>query len=123
MAARSGKAGTVTWNGEVVGHVISWSTNLEGDAIDVTGMTEAGVAAFIGGVTRGTCDFECFLDTTTAVQPDEMDPVTSATLALADGVNTISGTAIITSAKPTVAVDGAVKWSCSAQFTGAITIA
>jgi len=126
MAAFSGKAGSVSLTGITTNvDVTSWNINLEGDAIDVTGMSEAGVGAFIGGITRWSGDFEGFATGTIAAL---VPGATATTFTFASGSTGApkytagsGGTVLITGVKCSASVDGAVKVSCSFQGSGVLT--
>jgi predicted secreted protein len=128
MAAISGKAGSVKVDATVpavVYSITSWEADLKGDAIDVTGMGDSGAKTFIGGLTEGSCSFECYEDSDHVLNAD-IAPGASVLIQLryvSTDAAAWHGEAIVTSLKPTVSVEGAVKWSVAAQFTGAVEYA
>jgi len=129
MARVAGKAGQV-WadagvptEADVALGVTNWELDLKGDAVDTTGMDDAGVKSFIAGLTEGTGSIEAFADG--ALDTDIVPGTTIGCYLLnADGdASGWTGSAIVTGLKPTVAVDGAVKWSIGVQYSGTIEYA
>lgn len=129
MARIAGKAGQVwadagipTEADEMLG-VTSWELDLKGDAVDTTGMDSAGVKEFIAGTTEGTGTIEAFADG--ALDTDIVQGSTIGCYLLnADGdASGWKGSGIVTGLKPTVQVDGAVKWSIGIQYSGTIEYA
>jgi predicted secreted protein len=122
MAVLSGKEGSATVGGTAITHLASWEIDYKGDAIDVTGMSESGKKAFIGGLTEWSGSMEFALDGGLALPT----PATSVSVSLVDsadtGYNTYAGTAVITGVKPSTSVDGAVKCSVSFQGSGTLSI-
>lgn len=123
MAALSGKQGSVTYAGTSVSHISSWEIDYKGDAIDVTGMSDAGKKAFIGGLTEWSGSFDATLDGSYTLPT----PAASVAISLVDsadsGYNTYSGTVITTGVKVTSKVDGAVTINVTFQGTGTLSIA
>ncbi len=123
MARLSGKAGSVKADATIVAlvyGVTSWELDYKGEAVDVTGMDSSGAKAFIGSLTEGTISFECFEDTDHPLNTDILPGLTILwEFRYASGdTSAWHGSAIVTDLKPTVSVDGAVKWSVNAQCTG-----
>jgi len=123
MARLSGKAGSVKADATMVAlvyGVTSWELDYKGEAMDVTGMDSSGAKAFIGSLTEGTISFECFEDTDHPLNTDILPGLTILwEFRYASGdTSAWHGSAIVTDLKPTVSVDGAVKWSVNAQCTG-----
>jgi hypothetical protein len=128
MAMIAGKAGSVKADATVptpVYSVTSWEFDYQGDAIETTGMSDGGKRTYIGGLTGGNFTFECFEDTDHVLNAD----ITPGATILVEFryVSTDSsawhGSGIVTSLKPTVAVDGAVKWTVTGTMTGTIEYA
>lgn len=125
MAAISGKAGSVKADATVpavVYSVTNWEVDLKGDAIDVTGMSDSGAKTFIGGLTEGTCTIDCVED---GDNPLNVDIAPGATILIelryvSTDASAWHGSAIVTSLKPTVKVDGAVTWAIGATFSGTV---
>ena len=126
MARTAGKTGqvwidsTTPTESDVVLGVISWELDTKGDAVDATGMDNAGVKEFVAGLTEGTGSVEAYADGTL---DSDIAPGTTIKVSLlyADGdTDCWYGDAIVTGKKPTVEVSGAVKWSIGFQFTGTI---
>jgi predicted secreted protein len=106
---------------EVVG-CTSWEIDYKGEAIDTTGMDSAGAKGFIGGLTEASIAFECYED---AATPLNTDIAPGAVLLwqfryIHDDAAAWHGSAIITDMKPSVTVEGAVKWSITGQATGTV---
>lgn len=125
MATISGKAGSVLADATTpaaIYSVTSWELDLKGTAIDVTGMSDAGAKTFVGGLTEGTAQIECFEDGDHALNTDIAPGLTILVQLryISNDAAAWHGSAIVTGLKPTVAVDGAVKWSISCQFSGTI---
>jgi hypothetical protein len=125
MANIAGKAGEIKIDATVpavVYSVASWEADLKGDAIDVTGMTDAGKKSFISGLTEGTFGAECYEDDANPLNPDVSPGATCLVQLRYVSTDTSAwhGSAIITDLKPTVTVEGAVKWSFTGQFTGEV---
>lgn len=125
MARASGKAGTVTiatcgpgaYNG-----VTSWEIDYKGDAIDVTGMSDAGVKAFIAGLTEWSGTVDLNWDTAQAAPTPALAGTISAVTGATGAYDTWAGAIIVTSAKVTIPVDGACKLSIAFQGTGVLSI-
>lgn len=131
MARETGKIGQV-WcdagvptEADVILHVTNWELDYKGDAIDVTGMDSAGAKAFIAGLTEGTVTVECFLDAVTELDADIVPGATlGCYLLYADGdLSGWKGSGILTDMKPSVPVDGGVKWSLTLQYSGTFSYA
>lgn len=126
MARQSGKAGQV-WidstqptNDDAVLGVTSWELDLRGDAIDVTGMDSGGAKEFVGGLTEGTATIECYADG--ALDSDIVEgSQVYCWLLYADGdTSAWQGRGIVTQKRPSVTVDGAVRWTLVVQYSGGI---
>jgi hypothetical protein len=126
MARISGKAGQV-WadtgvvtEADVILGVTSWEMDQKGAADDTTGMDSGGAKEFIGGLTEGTGSVEAFADGALDAHI-VVGGLISVNLLYADGdTDCWYGSAIVTQRKPTVQVDGAVKWSIQFQYTSTI---
>ena len=126
MPRYSGKAGQVwldvgqpTQDDRILG-VTSWDLELKGDAIDVTGMDNAGIKEFIPAATEGTASIEAFADG--ELDPDIKEGAVLGCCLIASAWDTHGwiGSGVLSSKRPTVQVDGAVKWTLSLQFSGTI---
>lgn len=125
MANLAGKAGEVKIDSTVpavVYSVTSWEADIKSDAIEVTGMGDSGNKTFIGGLTEGTFTVECFEDSDHALNTDITPGATCLVQLRYNSADSSAwhGSAIITDLKPTVSVDGAVKWTFSGQFSGEV---
>ena len=126
MARIAGTAGSVKADATTVAQVYgltSWELDYKGEAIDVTGMDSASDAKeFIGGLTEGTISMECFEEGDHPLNADIAPGATVLYELRYTGLTGASwhGSAIVTDLKPSVSVEGAVKWSITAQATGAI---
>ena len=124
MARLSGKAGEVKADATVaatVYGVTNWEIDYKGDAIDTTGMDSAGAKVFIGGLTEISGTVECFHESDHELNTD-ITPAATILVELYYATGDASawhGSAVVTDTKPTVQVDGAVKWSITFQGTGA----
>ena len=132
MARLHGKAGTFkldTDGGgstEAVLAITAWSIDYAAAADEATAMTNAGVAEFVGGVTRWSGSASGYWDTDedyTKGAPPLITPGArlEATLELEADEDAYSGDVIVTSFKPEVAVDAVIKWSVDFQGTDALT--
>lgn len=126
MARISGKIGQVKLDAttpSVVYGVTSWEMTYEGNAIDVTGMNDNGAKTFIPGLTSATITVEAFEESDHPLNTD----VRPGNIVLFDlyyqstDSNYWYGSAIVTSASPSVQVDGAVKWTINLQATGTVS--
>lgn len=124
MARYAGKSGQIEVDSvtpaELLG-VRSWELDYKGDAVDVTGFDSSGAKAFIAACTEWSVSMEAF-----ALGAIDSDIRPGSTLKVdleqqsGDG-SYWYGDTIVTDVKPTVAVDGAVIYSVTAQGTGALT--
>lgn len=122
MARASGKAGTATINAVGYNGVTSWEIDYKGDAVDVTGMSDAGIKAFVGGLTEWSGSMDVNWDVAQA-NPTPGSIVAASFVTGATGAyDTWAGNVIVTSAKVTTPLEGAVKLSISFQGTGSLTI-
>jgi predicted secreted protein len=124
MSRIAGKAGSVLIDATVPAAVLgvtSWDADLQGDVTDTTGMDSGGTKEFLAGLTSGTASVECFSDGTlnTDIRPGLTVLVNLKHVST--DANYWYGDGIVTSVKPTVAVDGAVKFSLGVQFSGTVT--
>jgi len=130
MAHVAGKAGQV-WcdtgvptEADVILYVTNWELDYKGDAIDVTGMTDVGVKSFVSGLTEGAVSVDCFYDDAGLDVHIAPGASVGCYLLYADGdASGWKGTGIVTDMKPSVAVDGAVKWNLSIQYSDAFSYA
>jgi len=126
MARTSGKLGSATINAVTYNGVTNWEIDYKGDAIDVTGMTDAGVKAFVGGLTEWSGSMDVVWDNTQALPTPALTLAATVAVSLVTGatgaLDTWAGAVIITDCKVTVPVDGAIKLSCTFQGTGALSI-
>ena len=121
MARFSGKGGSIT-NAGVNIALTSWDIDAKGDAIDVTGMDDAGIKEFLAGVTEWSGSFEGFATGTV----DASKPGTAITAGVfasssSSGAPKLTGSGFVTGLKVSSAVDGAVKASVTFQGSGALT--
>lgn len=123
MARLSGKGGSLSIGGAAVLGVTSWEIDYKGEAVDVTGMDSSGAKAFVGGLTEWSFSCEGNLESGATLPTPAASVALSAVDSADTGYNTYTGTMIITGVKPTTSVDGAVKYSITAQGTGALGIA
>lgn len=132
MARLHGKAGTFKLDSdgggstEAVLGITSWSIDYAGAADEATAMTNAGVAEFVGGVTRWSGSASGYWDTDedyTKGSPPLITPGVrlEATLETVAAGDAYAGDVIITSFKPEVAVDAVIKWTCDFQGTDGLT--
>ena len=129
MPRIAGKAGQV-WcdtgvptEADIVLGVTNWELDLKGDAVDTTGMESGGTKEFLAGLTEGTATVECFADVALDAHIIE-GAILGCYLLYADGdASGWTGSGILTSKKPSVAVDGAVKWTLALQYSGTIAYA
>ena len=121
MARYSGKAGSIT-NAATNIAVTSWEIDAKGDAIDTTGMDDAGVKEFLAGCTEWSGSFEGFATGTVAGSAPG-SAITAGVFASSGtaGAPKLTGTGFITGCKVSSAVDGAVKVSCTFQGSGTLT--
>lgn len=125
MARIAGKAGEVEIDATVpatVYGVTNWELDYQGDAIDVTGMGDSGARTFIGGLVGGSATIECFEDGAHALNTDIRPGlgVTANLRYVTTDLTSWNGTGYITGLRPRVAVDGAVQWTITVQFSGEI---
>ena len=127
MASVSGKAGVVTVGGTTVLKVTAWEATPTCDVLDDTGMSDAGVGAYLAGITRWTCRFDVHFQTTqTPYVTLALTAGTSVAVVLktdATPSQQLSGTVIISSIPMRSEVAGLVTWSLEGQGTGALTLA
>ncbi len=121
MAHIHGKSGDVDATGSATG-ARNWTLDYTGDPIDVTDYADAGVKAFIAGLTGWTASFEVVKD---GAIPYIMNASVSFNFeeVANSGTAVWSGTAIINSITPSVPIDGAVTYAYGVQGTGALTVA
>lgn len=100
-----------------VNEVLNWSADINVEALDATSMASDGWKEFIEGLKGATFS--------ATVQGTVMPAIglTAVTLKASSSAVTISGSAIITSVKPEVPVDGKVTFGIDATFTGSVSIA
>lgn len=124
MARLSGKGGSASIGGEVLG-VTSWEIDYKGDAMDVTGMDSAGAKAFLAGLTEwaGSCDGFLESGATLPLPAAAVNPTISFVDSADAGANTYTGDVIVTGVKYSTSVDGAAKYAITFQGTGALDIA
>ena len=130
MASKfSGKAGSITTIATNIG-VTSWEIDYKADAVDVTGMDDAGVKEFIAGLTEWSGSFEGWSTGTvagsapgTAIVGAVFASSTTAGAPKLTATGTGGNAGFITGLKVSTAVEGAVKVSCTFQGSGALTIA
>jgi len=120
MARFSGKAGSVSGASNTA--ISSFDIDAQADAIDVTGMDDAGVKEFLAGLTSWSGTFDGYATGSVAA----MAPGTTLTACVfassgTSGAPKLTGTVIVTSLKVSSAVDAAVKVSVGFQGTGALT--
>ena len=122
MARFSGKAGSITNAGTNIA-ITSWEIDAKGDAIDVTGMDDAGIKEFLAGLTEWSGSFEGFATgdvATSAAGTALTAPVFKSSATAGAPKLTGTGGGIITGCKVSSAVDGAVKVSVTFQGSGAL---
>ena len=115
----AGKAGEVKAPGGITG-IKSWTLTYEVDALDVTSFEDAGVSAFIPGISRWSGSFEGFktgvpiagLHTEVALQLLESQTANQVWL----------GQAILTNVSPSTDHNGIVSYAYTFQGTGALTV-
>ena len=121
MSRLSGKAGEVKTPNSVTG-IKSWKLDYTVDPLDVTGFDNAGVSAFIGGITKWSGSFEGYKDgapqalTTGALVSAEFLESQTAT-------QKYTGSILITGVHPAVSHDGPALMSYDFQGSGALTVA
>lgn len=109
--------------------VTQWELDYKGEAIDTTGMDNTlGAKEFIAGLTEasGTATLFATDDAQNPVANTELRPGLTCVAYLYHASGDTScwhGSCIITDLKPTVTVSGAVEYSLSFQFTGAVEYA
>jgi len=121
MARFAGKAGSITNAGTNIA-ITSWEIDAKGDAIDVTGMDDAGVKQFLAGLTEWSGSFEGFAEGTVAASAPG-SAITAGVFAssVTAGAPKLTGTGFVTGCKVASAVEGAVKVSVTFQGSGALT--
>lgn len=98
MAVITGATGDVTFTSGYVTNVRSWSLNIAVDEHDITDFSATTWALYMGGLTRWSGSFECWLDDTATLVTSN-----SNTLVLtASTGRTFTGTALITGNDVTV---------------------
>lgn len=123
MARIAGKAGEVKADATtvaVVYGVTSWELDYKGEAVDATGMDSSGAKQFVAGLTEGTLSIECFEESDHPLNTDILPGLTILfnLRYVSTDAAAWHGSAIVTDLKPSVTVEGAVKWSITAQATG-----
>ena len=119
MAHRAGFAGSVQAPGVIAG-IKSWTLTYTVETPNSTDFADAGVSAFIPGITEWNGSFEGFKDgvpiaglhTEVALILDETQNASEEWL----------GQAILTSVTPSTDHDGIVSYSYTFQGTGALTV-
>ena len=122
MANLSGKQGSGTVGGQAITDVTSWEIDYKADAIDVTGMSDSGKKAFIGGLSEWSGSLEANLDSGQTLPTIGAAAALSLVDSADSGYNTYAGTAILTGMKFSTSVEGAVKVSFTFQGTGTLGI-
>ena len=123
MARFAGKAGSITVAATNIA-ITSWEIDAKGDAIDVTGMDDAGVKEFLAGLTEWSGSFEGFATGTVAGSvPGTSIAAAVFASSVTAGAPKLTAPALggfITGLKVSSAVEGAVKVSCTFQGSGAL---
>jgi len=122
MARFAGKTGSITVIATNIG-ITSWEIDAKADAIDVTGMDDAGIKEFLAGVTEWSGSFEGFAGGT--VTGSVVGTAITNAVFSSGGAGspklTATGGGFITGLKVSTEVTGAVKVSCTFQGSGALT--
>jgi len=122
MAELAGKSGTVRTAANTHLKVTRWSFSSTTDAVDTTGMSDAGYRTFISGLIGATFSFDAVYDTTgvTGRPPDITTDASMAFQLETDAVpdRTLSGSCIITAATWDATVEGIVTYSAEATVIG-----
>ena len=124
MAELSGTAGSFNFTGVISDcnfNIRSWSAEGAADTHEVTDFCDSGYKTFIPGLKGWTASAEGFVDGTNTFAFSDIG--TSATLLLytSDTTKYYTGTAILTSWSPAVAVDGVQTQSFAFQGSGILT--
>lgn len=129
MAVLTGKNGALRWNGTTVGKVRSWSLSVNKDALETTSLG-TNDRTYVTGLRGSTGTAELMYDPTDAAALELLNSIfgndASVTQSVdfildSQGGKTMSCTAFLTSASPSVSVADIQTCSISFQISGAIS--
>lgn len=118
MAEVKGTAGSITYTNLTAG-VKAWTLNYTADTVETTDFADAGVATYLGTITRWNATVTANWDAANTAKPADS---ASLTLTVTSG-KTYSGTAICTGMTPSTEVAGIAQVTYTFQGSGVLTIA
>ena len=120
MVQISGKAGEVRVAAATVAGIKSWTVDYVQDALEATDFADAGVRAYIAGMSGWSGSFEGYKDGV----PTGIGSIIALILMESQTANqTYTGSALLTGSHPSASIDGVVSISYDFQGTGALTVA
>jgi len=119
MAQISGKMGSVLVAGATVAGIKSWTVDYVVDAIETTDFADAGVKAYIAGLSGWSGSFEGYKDGAPTAIGAEIALILKEST---DATQQYTGQAILTGCHGTVSIDGVVGEAYDFQGTTGLTI-